>query len=335
MRAAKFIDADIIDHPELANVYGGFGVFDTAGNGYLAVPITTPDAAERPGRRSLTEVQHAVRDALSAWSIRAFYTARAAGKSPEEADAMLRKHAATTFSADSARKKGQAACRTVFGMDPAQVAEETRRTIENAKAKGGESAVKTIVDAAFTTYGNMGRAFTRSRDYDARLYEAFHGRAPREFHEKMADAVNPRPAEAHFSLPIAAQLSFLTGVNLAFLWQDQWHYRLVLGAAAAIHPWTRNEPAELLPEQLYALVRCAETANHHDPKNEHGLVKCFLARMIDKHQGRAHFLHHARRALIDARLLPERPHTVPGLMRRAAAFVDDDGQPASFAITPR
>lgn len=327
------IDADIIDYPELANTYGGIAVLDGDGNGYLAVPIVTPEMADRPGRRSLTEVQKHLRDTLSAWSVRAFHTARAAGKTPEEAQAMLGAHA-TVFSADSARTKGPAACRTVFGIGPDELAQRLRHIVDDARAKGGEQVATQIVDAAFTTVANLSRAFNRSRGYDGRLYDAFYGRTPGTFHDKMANAVNPQPREHHLSLPIAAQLSYLSGVSLSFLWQDQWLYRLPLGTAAALHPWTRNEAAELLPEEFYTLLRCAETADPSDP-TEHGLVKCFLANMVDQHQGRAHFIHHATQALCEEGLLSDRPRTVTELMRRVTRIVAADGKPASFVIMPR
>lgn len=327
------IDADLIDYPELANIYGGLAALDIDGNGYLAVPIITPELAERPGRRPLTEVQQRLRDTLSAWSVRAFHIARATGKTPEEAQAMLDEHA-TVFSAGSARAKGSAACRAVFGIGPDKLGQQLQSIVDDARTKGGEQTVTQIVDAAFTTVANLSRAFNRSKGYDARLYDAFYGRTPGAFHDKMADAVNSQPREHHHSLPIAAQLSYLSGVNLSFLWPDQWLYRLPIGTAAALHPWTRNEAAELLPEEFYTLVRCVETADPDDP-TEHGLVKCFLASMVDQHQGRCHFLHHARQALHEDGLLPEPPRTVHELMRRTARILAENGDPASFVITPR
>lgn len=327
------IDADLIDYPELTNVYGGVAVLDADGNGYLAVPIVTPELAKRPGRRTLTEVQKLLRDTLSAWAVRAFHTARAAGKTPEEAEAMLGAHA-TVFSAGSARTKGPDACRAVFGVGPDELAQRLRVIVDDARTKGGEQAVTQIVNAAFTTVANLSRAFNRSKGYDGRLYDAFYGRTPGTFHDKMANAVNPQPREHHLSLPIAAQLSYLSGVNLASLWQDQWLYRLLLGTAAALHPWTRNEAAELLPEAFYTLVRCVETADPDDP-TEHGLVKCFLANMVDKHLGRTRFLDLARQPLHEEGFLPERPRTVPDLMRRAARIINENGDPARFVITPR
>jgi hypothetical protein len=333
MNTKNLIDADIIDYPELANIYGGIAILDAVGNGYLAVPITTPEEAERPGRRSLTEVQQLLRNALCAWGLRAFHTARAAGMSPEQAQAKL-EACKTIFSAASVRAKGPPACRAVFGITPARLSDELQRIVGDAMTRGGEQAVEQVVDAAFATFTNLAHAFARSRGYDGRLYEAFYGRASGAFHDKMADAVNPQPSEAHLSLPIATQLSYLSGVNLSFLWQDQWLYRLVLGTAAALHPWTRNEAVELLPEQLYTLLRCVETAAPNDP-TEHGLVKAFLASMADQHQGHDHFLHHARDILHADGLLPDAPSTVTELVRRSARIVADDGEPASFVILPR
>lgn len=327
------IDADIIDYPELANTYAGFAILDAEGNGYLSVPIVTPDMANRPGRRTLNEVQKVLRDTLSAWALRAFHTARAAGMSVEDAQAMLAEHA-TVFSASSARAKGPDACRRVFGVDPDMLAQRLRNIVDDARAKGGEQAVADMVTAAFATVANLSRAFNRSRGYDGRLYDAFYGRTPGTFHDKMANAVNPQPREHHFPLSIAAQLSYLSGVSLSFLWQDQWLYRLPLATAAALHPWTRNEPAELLPEEFYTLFRCVQTADPSDP-TEHGFVKCFLAKMVDQHQGREHFLHHTSQALREEGLLPKRPRTVTELMRRVTQIVTPDGKPASFYITPR
>jgi len=333
MNANLFVDPDIIDYPELSNIYGGFAVFDSAGNGCLAVPVQQPDAAPGKGRRSLGEDQRLMHDTLCAWSLRAFHIARAAGKTPEEALAMLGKYATSPISAESARTIGRRVCRTIFGFTASQLGQCLQHYVETLRANQGEEAVETLVAAEFETLANLGRAYKRGVGFDADLYDAFHGRSPGAFHEKMAKAINPRPSETHLSLPIAAHLSFLTGVNLAFLWQDQWLYRLVLGAAAALNAWTHNKPANLSSAEFYTLFRCVESADPDDP-TEHGLVKCVLARLIDDLYGsRPHFLDHAEQALIGDGLLPDRPHTVAELVCRCSAIVDDNDEPDGFEVS--
>lgn len=332
MLANQFPDADIIDYPELANIYGGVAFFDSAGNGCLAVPVHEPDAARRKGRRSFSEVQLCIRDTMAAWGVKAFQIARAAGWTLEAATQELKKHA--VIEVDSVRALGRRACPSVFGMTASELDKRLKQYVASLKASEGQDAVDTLVRSEFTTFGRLGRVHLRSHDFDARLYEAFYGRLPGSFHDKMADALNPRPTEMRFPLPEAAHLSFATGVNLAFLWPEQWLYRLVLGAAAALNAWTHGKPACLMPEEFYALFRCVGSAVIDDDA-EHEVVKRFLARMVDDLYGdRAHFLQHAALALNANGLLPEHPHTVAELMRRSIAIVDEDGEPEIFAVSP-
>lgn len=326
-----FRDPDIIDHPEFANIYGGFGVFDSDGNGYLALPFSPPAKAEQ-GRRPLDEDQRRIQHTMAAWSIRAFQIARAAGWTSDAATQEL--EANKVMEVDSARTLGRRACAEVFGRSASKLDEVLRHHVETLKTEQGQEAVDTLVRSEFATFANLGRAHLRSRDFDARFYEAFHGRQPGTFHDKMAEAFNPRPTEPYFTLPIAAQLSFLTGVNLAFLWQQQWYYRLLLGTAAALKPWATRDDAKLLPEQLYVLYRCVETATDHvgyQPNEEqHDGVKRFLAHLVGD---RPAFMEQAEHMLSAEALLPDRPRTVFELERHCAGLVDPQGDPFHFILS--
>jgi hypothetical protein len=333
MLANRFIDPDIIDHPELANIYPGFGTIDADGNGYLAVPVQEPDAARGKGRRSFGETQRRIQETMSAWGVRAAQVARAAGRTAEETTQELEKHAVIAVS--SVRTLGSRACPPVFGVTASELETRLRQQVDNLRTTKGQEAVDTLVRSEFATFYRLGRVHLRSRAFDMRLYEAFHGRLAGSFHDKMAVALNPRVEEARFPLPEAAHLSLVTGVNLAFLWQDQWHYRLLLGAAAALYPWAQGKPADILPEELYTLLRCVQTVDPNDP-TEHGETKRFLVSLIYRYQGRAHFLTHATDALRDAKVLtPDHPRNVAELMRRCITFVDDAGEPESFEVSVR
>lgn len=331
MLASQIPDADIIDHPQLANIYGGFGMFDSDGNGYLALAFTPPAKAEK-GRRALDADQRRIQHTMAAWSIRAFQIARAAGWTSDAATQEL--EANKVMEVDSARTLGRRACAEVFGRSAVELDKALQHYVEALKAEKGQEAVDELVRSEFRTFANLGIAHLRSRDFDARFYEAFHGRQPGTFHDKMADALNPRPTEPYFSLPIAAHLSFLTGVNLAFLWQQQWYYRLLLGTAAALHPWSTGDDAELWPEQLYALYRCVETAPAHvgyqDDEEQHDGVKRFLANRVGN---RAAFLKQAEQMLSAEGLLPERPRTVFELECHCVGLVDPHGVPFVFALS--
>lgn len=337
MLASQLMDADIIDYPELANIYGGFAMFDTSGNGYLTVPVQDPDPARGKGRRAFDEDQRRIQETMAAWGVKAFQIARAAGWTVEAATRELKKHA--VIEVDSVRALGRRACPSAFGVTAAELEKRLRHHVDNLRETKGQEAVDTLVRSEFTTFGRLGRVHLRSRDFDARLYEAFHGRLAGSFHDKMADALNPRPTEMRFPLPEAVHLSFATGVNLAFLWQEQWLYRLILGAAAALNAWTHRQPASLLPEECYALFRCVETAVPEsvapDDDIQHEVVKRILARLVDDLYGdRTRFLANVGQALHADGLLPNRPHTVCELMRRCVSIVDDDGVPEWFAISP-
>jgi len=324
MFASTLVDPDIIDHPELSNIYAGFIVMDDDGNSLLPVPFQEPDMADGRGRRPRSEDQLRIYNALCAWGVRAFLTARAAGKSPDEARELLEKHAPPVATAESTRTVGRRVCQEVFGVKVPQLTDMVKNHVEAMRTNLGEKAVEANMFAELSIYANLGRTYHRSLGHEARLYEAHHGRQPGDFHDKMADAINPLPREEHFPLFVAAQLSYLTGVNVATVWQDQWHYRLVLGTAAALNPWTRRAEARLRPEEFYTLFRCVESADPDD-ESGHGRAKQFIAEQVGD---RADFLQQAEAVLHDMELLPDRPLTVFLLMRHCRDIVGEDGEPA-------
>ena len=87
-----FDDPDIIDHPQLANVYGGYGIIDSQGRGYHAVQFDQPERRSR-GRPSLTETQRTLNNVMCCWGLRAYHTAREFGHTPDEAHEMVKDHA--------------------------------------------------------------------------------------------------------------------------------------------------------------------------------------------------------------------------------------------------
>lgn len=332
MSTKTFIDADIIDYPELANVVGGYGIVDAQGRGYLPVPFDLPNRAGQ-GRRPLSDVQKHLRAVLGCWALRGFHALRAIGLSEGDTMEVLNSYASVALSAASAIKAGHEGCVSIFGVSVSTLGQNVQDHIRAVLGHSRE-ATKTLIQHELNTLLQLGRAYSRSLSHDRGLYEAGHGRAPGDTAGKVADAFNPLPNEQHPPLQISAHLSFITGVNMADIWQDQWTDRLLLGTAADLHPWSRFEPAKLLPEHYYVLFRCAASL---DPEIKEGpdreVVRRFLALQIDEYYGdREHFLHQAEQELGKAGLLGERPYTVAELIRRCMALDGPDGTPRRFTI---
>lgn len=329
MFANTFTDPDIIDYPELARTHGGHGVVDVNGRGYLAVPFDRPDRV-RHGRRSLTEDQAMLRNAMCCWSLKAFHAAREFGYSPEDARAMVAEYC-RVLAIDSAFTIGRRECEVALGMDARELALQVQANMRAAIATGGDAPMA-LLHAELATFANLGRAYTQSLSLDANIYEAFHGRLPGSYDDKIAVAFNT--TEASFSLPVAAHLTMLTGVNMAGIWPQQHFYKPILDAVAALNDWNRFEPATLLLEDYYALFRCVQSVDLDD-RTEHGEVKRFIAHQVDSFHGdRELFLDEAADYLTSAGLLLPPPQTMPELLRRCIALDDPGGQPRKFTVLP-
>jgi hypothetical protein len=332
MTTKSFVDADIIDYPELANIVGGYGIVDAEGRGYLPVPFGQPDRVGQ-GRRPLSEVQERLRSVLGCWALRSFHALRGGNMSLEDTMEVLQSYVPVALSASSAIKAGHSACLDIFGVSVPTLGQNVQDHVR-ALMEHSLEAAKTAVHYELQTFFHLGRAYSRSLSFDRGLYAAFHGRSSDDLENKIADAFNPLPNEQHFPLPIAAHLSFITGINMADLWQDQWIDRLLLGTAAALNPWSTFKPAQLLPEHYYVLFRCAVAA---EPEIVEGgdreVVQRFIAHQIDNcHGDREHFLHNAGQDLSEAGLLTDPPRTVAELIRRCMALDGPDDTPRWFTI---
>lgn len=344
MTSLSQIDPDIIDHGELAA--GG----DAGGdNPYLMVPVLTPLRPLRRGRPSLDDDARQLRYFFCAWSLRAFHMARALGRNSPEAHAMLDRHV-TSMTAVSAMTIGRKVCQDIMGVEAEAYGKRIQQQMKALCAERGQEHAEAVLVDALDLFGHLDHACKRALGLKTRIYNACHGPAPSD--DAFGAALSPLASEDHFPLPVAARMSLMTGVNMAWLWQDQWYYRYVLQAATALRNWTRGEDAELSLAEYYILYRCALSANPDDD-TQHGWVKCFLARQVEAfHAPREHFLTQAEGYLREVGLLPRprtvarmfqglfperprHPRTVTELLRRCEAVSNDNGGAPLILLTPR
>lgn len=310
----KAADADIIDYP----VYGNFS----------AVPFQVPGRVE--GDESpVSDEQWDVFATFEAWAVKMYLTAKASGRSWEEASALLYEHVGAFGTPDGVPSDTSRSCEKTFGMTSERLAEKVQGDVTVLLDKG-MFAVEMNLASELNILADLKRAYARIAGFDSRRYDAYHGGSPDRFRANMANAFDVRPGEELCSSVSAVQLAHLSGVNMALVWQDQWMYRLVLGTAAALNPWTRRKAAHLLPYELYVLYRCVEDAAGLD-RSEYRAAKRYIANLVGD---RKHFLRGVKKQLSNIQLLPKRPLSARQLIHHCGRLIGNDGQCFGYVLPP-
>lgn len=311
-------DPDIVDYPHLWAAYSGFALIMPNMPGVLPVPIDPPGKREGRGARPLSETQADLRKALCCSVLGAYATLRAADPDRSELDIEeeIDPYVRAWMTVRTARETGREIVRGFLGISSRELDLRAQAAFAQAEDKQAHIAGE---------LGNVqivAQAYARARVFDAGVYDAFHGRAPGSFDDKLAKAVNATPEQAPLDQPKAAQVALLSGVNPAVFWPSLWQYRYPLEVCTSMHCWLTRSPATLYVEEYYTLFRCVESAPAK-PKDPWDHLKNLVRSMVEQHVGIDIFMAEAVTKLERHGLLRPRPETVHDLFARSVAIDDD------------
>ena len=311
-------DPDILDYPHIWAAYSGFSLIMPDMPGVLPVPIDPPGKRKGRGARKLSETHADLRNALCCSVLGAYATLRAADPDRNELDIEddISRYLKALMTVRTAREKGREIVRDFLGINSRELDLRAQAAFAQAEDKQAH------IDGELNNVQIVAQTYARARQFDAGVYEAFYGREPGSFDDKLGRAVNSAPDQAPLDQPKAAQVALLSGVNPAVFWPTLWQYRYPLEVCASMHHWLTHNPAPFYVEEYYTLFRCVESAPAQ-PKDPWDHLKNLIFIMVEQHVGIDIFMAEAVPKLEGHGLLRPRPKTVHDLFERSVAIDDD------------
>ncbi len=320
-------DPDIVDYPHLWAAYSGFSVIMPNMPGVLPVPVDPPSKRADRGARPLSETQADLRQTLCCSVLGAYATLRAAHPDWSELDIEeeIDPYLTAPITVRTAREAGRQIVRGFLGISARELDLRAQAAFDQAEDKQAH------IDGELGNVRIMAQSYWRARLFEAAMYEAFHGRDPGSFDDKLAKAVNTGPQQAPLDAPKAARVALMSGVNPAVFWQALWQYRYPLEVCAAMNRWRSNAPASLYVEEYYTLFRCVESAPS-DPKDAWDHLKNMIRDEVEHHIGIDLFMSHAVPKLERHGLLTPLPETVHELFTRSVEIDDDTPGESTYEL---
>lgn len=278
-------DQDIVDASEPTDRDQAWGPHDPI----ALVIVPTPLQRQGVGRPPFTTLEKHLRACLAASAYQSIQLLAGAGFSMDEARDVVGDNI-TAMSPRVLEEEGRNAIPDLFGCSADTLKRYSLQQYADKGPMRGETKRNEAKAAATSDLPVLNKAFLRARRLLAEQRK--NGGGLLQIREAIDVATSER-----LELLECLQLSFVTGVNAAYLYAPFWYYRIVFGAACGLSPAFRGQPSTLNARQLYTLYRLATGPATHYAGHENAR-QCIVT-WLDLTCGRDRFVREVEHILAD------------------------------------